>query len=536
MKLRYPDYISIYSEKSKHDFEKEDCLRFEDIRVEIASKEENLTVVLTADTSPVRYVRLRWNFSDREKRCENIKILGDEWERSYGFMEWRGISATRCMPWVCMVSNGSDADNDYRGRYTECFGVKVRPGAMCFWQYDGRGITLWLDVRCGGDGVILGGRSITLCEIVFADYYDMSAFRAIQKYYRTLCDDPLSIDHKVYGTNNWYYAYGESSQEEILEDTRLLCERCAGLENRPYMVIDDGWQINRCDGPWNVTNQTFPDMKKLAEDIREFGARPGLWFRPLSDSKFTSGLKKEEYRIEYNTAYLDPSHPEVLQYVADTVKMFTKDWGYELLKHDFSTFDVFGFWGEERLQQLAEDGWHFYDRKKTSAEIMIELYRTIYEAAKGRALILGCNVMGHLAAGYVHLNRTGSDTSGLEWEKTRKCGVNTLAFHMMHHGAFYEVDADCVGITGKIDWELNRQWMKALAVSGTPMFVSPKPGVMAEEQIRELIDAYARNSVQTDTLEPIDWMENVCPERWRLNGEEISFNWYPNDGVNSFEA
>lgn len=412
MKIRYPDYVSIYSEKGKHDFERENSLRFEDIRVEIVPKEENLTVVLSADTTPVRYVRLRWNFTDTEKRCESIKILEDEWERSYGFMDWRGISAARCMPWVCMVSNGSDADDDYHARHTECFGVKVRPGAMCFWQYDGCGITLWLDVRCGGEGVILNGRSLTLCEIVFADFYDMSAFRAIQKYYGMLCDDLLKIDHKVYGTNNWYYAYGESSQEEILEDTRSLCKRCAGLENRPYMVIDDGWQINRCDGPWNVTNQTFPDMKKLAADITELGARQGLWFRPLSDSKFTSGLK---------------------------------------------------------------------------------------------------------------------------WEQTRKCGVNTLAFHMMQHGTFYEVDADCIGIIGKIDWELNRQWMRALAVSGTPMFVSSKPGVMTEEQIRELSDAYARNSVQDDVLEPIDWMENVCPEHWRLNGKEIRFNWYPKNGVSSFE-
>ena len=149
-------------------------------------------------------------------------------------------------------------------------------------------------------------------------------------------------------------------------------------------------------------------------------------------------------------------------------------------------------------------------------------------------LILGCNVIGHLAAGLVELNRTGDDTSGREWERTRKYGVNTLAFRMMHNDTFYAADADCVGITGAIDWKLNREWLRALSVSGSPLFVSCKPGVLNESELDELRQAFARNSVQNDTLEPIDWMENTCPERWLLNGEEIRFNWYPECGAESF--
>ena len=38
-------------------------------------------------------------------------------------------------------------------------------------------------------------------------------------------------------------------------------------------------------------------------------------------------------------------------------------------------------------------------------------------------------------------NRTGDDTSGRIWERTRRMGVNTLAFRLPQHNAFYHIDA-----------------------------------------------------------------------------------------------
>lgn len=525
MKLRKPDSILLYSEKNRY---AGGC--FEDIRAWFEENDSALVVKLTADATPVSYVHLRWNFSKDEMRTEPVRVMGDEWERGYGEMEWRGIVPHRCMPWMCAVSNGSDAQPDVSGRFTECFGVKVRPSAMCFWQYDQNGVTLWLDVRNGGSGVLLGGRELTVCEVVFAEYRDMTAFHAVCKFCAELCDDPIFPPHKVYGSNNWYYAYGKSSHEEILEDTKLVSELCAGLENPPYMVIDDGWQPNPVDGPWDRGNEHFPDMKALADGMKAAGVRPGIWIRYLNDSKYEAEGVLPEHRMTRDDHYLDPSHPAVLERVARDTKRIV-DWGYQLIKHDYSTYDIFGWWGFERPVSFASDGWHFYDRTKTTAEIVVEFYRTIREAAGDKALILGCNVIGHLAAGLVHLNRTGDDTSGKEWDRTQRYGVNTLAFRMMHNNTFYAADADCVGITEAIDWKLNREWMRAVAASGSVLFVSCTPGILDEQQLDELRQALALNSVQEDVLEPIDWMENNCPARWRLNGEEISFHWYSEDGI-----
>ena len=525
MKPRIPDHIALIS-NSKTLSAIGGTLTSGDISASVSLTDRGtLKADLTADKTPVSYLRLRWNFSEEEVRRDLVKVYGDVWERSYGDLEWRGIVPERCMPWVCAVSNGSDQNPDTSGRFTECFGVKTQPGAMCFWQYDTHGLTLWLDVRCGGVGVTLGGRTLDVCEIVFGEYRDMSAFSALKSYYSRLCDHPLLPDHKVYGTNNWYYAYGRITHDSVINDTKLLTRLCAGIPNRPYMVIDAGWDKNGSTAPWNELREgRFSDMKALADEMRELGARPGIWVRPLRDKVRAVFPEGHAARSNRDPEFLDPSHPETLSFVKETIDLLCSQ-GYELIKHDFTTFDALGFWGFERKREFAADGWSFYDRSKTTAEIFIGLNKAILEASAGRALILGCDVIGHLAAGLVHLNRTGDDTSGKDWERVRKYGINTLAFRQLHHGSFYESDADCVGIMGLIDWKLNSRWLDAVAHSGTPLFVSPDPEIELSED--ELKRAYQVNSVQSDTLIPLDWMENVCPERWLLNGAEKRFDWYP---------
>ena len=534
MKLRQPDSIGVYAEGLEKVFDGRESVFLGDAEIQLNMAGDCLRVLARANDTALRYICLRWRFTAAERRAGAVRVLGDEWERGYGTMEWRSIVPERCMPWTVVVSNGSDADEDLSGRWTECFGVKTRPCALCFWQYDQQGVTLWLDVRNGGSGVRLNGRTLAVCDVVFAEYRGDTAFHAAHAFYAALCGDRLVPDHVVYGSNNWYYAYGKSSHEEILSDAKLVSTLCAGLENRPYMVIDEGWQPNPTNGPWDGGNGRFPDMKALADGMRALGVRPGIWIRYLADEKRETPGIRPEYRLARNENYFDPSHPAVLDKVREDTRRIVKDWGFELIKHDFSTYDIFGDWGVWRTKTLTDDGWSFYDRTKTSAEIVMDFYRAIREAAGGKTIILGCNVIGHLAAGLVHLNRTGDDTSGREWERTRRMGVNTLAFRMLHDKTFFAADADCVGITEAIDWTMNREWLRALAVSGTPLFVSCKPGVPDETALDDLRKAFARASLQADTLEPVDWMETTCPALWRLNGEIVSFNWYENMGAEGF--
>jgi alpha-galactosidase len=225
----------------------------------------------------------------------------------------------------------------------------------------------------------------------------------------------------------------------------------------------------------------------------------------------------------------DPSVGEVLDRVRTDMRRLVS-WGFELIKHDFTTFDICGQWGFQMGDRMTPDGWTFHDSTRTTAEIVLDLYRAIREGA-GSALVIGCNTIAHLGAGLFELQRTGDDTSGREWERTRKMGVNTLAFRMSQHGTFHAADADCVGLTSDVPWELNRQWLDLLARSGTPLFVSAAPSAVGAAQKRALRAAFERASRPQPPGVPLDWLDTTCPARWDLGGEVATFDWLPAMGV-----
>lgn len=222
---------------------------------------------------------------------------------------------------------------------------------------------------------------------------------------------------------------------------------------------------------------------------------------------------------------LDPTIPENLERIREYFRLYTR-WGYELVKFDFTAFDLFGKWGFEMLRDrtLTPPDWSMTDSSRTNAEIVLDLYRTIREAA-GDTYVIGCNTFSHLSAGFFELNRIGDDTSGNEWERTRKMGVNALAFRGMHQGLFYAADADCVGLTTRVPWEKNKQWMELVANSGTPLFVSAQPEAIGAVQKTTIRESFALAARAMPPAEPLDWMEHPVPRKWKLNGRLVEFNW-----------
>ena len=484
-----------------------------DAKVRYELKENKLNVYLSATSDEVRFVRLRWRYDTTVP----VEVMGDAWERSYADLSWHGLSTEKFMPWYFMA--------DFGNAVVGC-GVMVQPNSFVSFEYDDRGVSAWCDVRCGGRGVLLSGRELLVATVVCESYEGVSAFEAPKRFCKVMSPNPVLPKFPVYGSNNWYYAYGKSSGEEIRNDAKIIAELTEGLENRPFMVIDDGWTPNACAGPW-IPNENHVDMKAIADDFKAMGVRPGIWIRPLRDLDMME--RHPEWLLE-NVAitrerYLDPSHPEVKEYLRKTVSEI-RSWGYELLKYDFTTNDIFGQPGVFLNGVItAFKDWSFYDKTKTSAEIVKELYQLLREAFAG-GIMLGCNTVSHLSAGLVEMSRIGDDTSGYNWHRTRGIGINTLAFRLPQHGAFYAIDADCVGILDKnIDWRLNRQWLKLLAKSGSPLFVSAHPASLTEEMKKDLKEAYRINSVQTDVSEPLDWKYNQTPSHWLVNGERVEFDW-----------
>lgn len=526
LKVNRPDFIELTTETKTVTAKWEnDDYNLDDINVNLNQDNEHLAIFLIAQTSKVKWIKLRWNNLSWDK---NIRFLGDAWERGYGDMEWKGMNPNRFMPWYfCAKSEAKSV----------CYGVKVRPSAMCFWQVDSLGMTLFLDVRCGGSGVNLKGRVIKLADVIACEMRDCTSFEAMQEFCGQMCEDPILPKYPVYGSNNWYYAYGKSSESEILADCDYILNLTKDIENKPYMVIDDCWQehhrLNEYNGgPWTKGNEKFPDMKALAEKLVQKGVRPGIWVRLLLNEDENI---KNEWRLSHNNC-IDPTNPEALNYIKEDIKRIC-NWGYTLIKHDFSTFDLFGKWGFQMSPLVTDDGWHFYDDSLTSAEVVKLLYKAILdasvEASNGETLILGCNTIGHLGAGYMHINRTGDDTSGVDWERTRFMGVNTLAFRLPQHGKFYEIDADCVGIDGGISWSMNKQWADVLAQSGTPLFISVRPNILDETEKQELHEILKVASKQEYHVIPVDWEETTCPEHWQDKDHDIDckYQWFEETGL-----
>jgi alpha-galactosidase len=478
-----------------------------------------LRVELSAPAVAVKRLHLRW----RGRMTDTRLILGDAWERGYGDLEWREWVPDRVMPWYVAT---------YDGTLTHAYGVKTGARAFCFWQIDPQGLSLWADVRSGTVGVQLGERVLAVCDVVSrAGRSGESAFAAVHAFCKQMCPHPRLPSRPVYGSNDWYWAYGKNSAESVVTDARHIAELSPSGENRPFAVIDDGWQPGRgADktgvGTWDRGNEKFPDMPGLTSEIRHAGARAGIWIRPLQ----ATADAPAGWRLSRDRAVLDPTVPEVLQKITDDLARL-RQWGFELIKHDYTTFDIFGRWGFQMGSTLTRDGWTFAaGPSRTTAEVVDDLYRAI-RAGAGDSLIIGCNTVSHLSAGHFEICRVGDDTSGTDWSRTRKMGVNTLAFRGPQHGAFYVADADCVGVTTAVPWSFNRQWLDLLARSGTMLFVSLAPDALGADQRRDLKEALALAASPQPLGEPLDWQHTVYPTRWRLMDRERTYDWVGADGA-----
>jgi len=394
---------------------------------------------------------------------------------------------------------------------------------------------LTMETRSGGVGVQLGSRVLNCAEIIGAKTSgNENTFATARRFCSMMCEKPRLSKLPVYGINDWYFAYGNNSSELILQHTSLLANLATDAGNPPFSVIDAGWAsyspLLPGDCCWQDDfarpNDKFKDMQKLANDIKKLGMRPALWTRPLCaphDALQQLLLPSIPGRDNPKNPVLDPSIEENLAHVQRNIFIY-KQWGYEMVKHDFTTFDITGKWGFEMIDSITASGWRFHDNTKTTAEIILRLYQSIREAA-GEMYLIGCNTVSHLSAGIFELNRVGDDTSGKEWDRTRKMGVNTLGFRMIQHNHFYAADGDCVGLTNDVPWAKNKQWMQLLAESSAPLFISAQPDALGEEQREFIKYCFSTAAKPMPAAEPLDWLTNQWPAKLRLNGNVRTFDW-----------
>lgn len=462
----------------------------------------------------LQHLQLRWS----GPVAPGLRVLGDAWERAYGDLQWRPVLPHRALPWYCLTHDG---------RVTHGYGVKVRPHAFCFWTIDDSGLSLWIDIRNGTRGVELGERELAACETVSrTGSADESPFAAARAFCRSLCADPLLPSQPLLGVNDWYYSYGASRPEEILQVTDRIGRLRPTAPHRYFSIIDGGWAPGGSEfGPWERAQSPFGEMENYTARLRAAGAEAGLWFRPLAANPVET-----RWLLPSRTLKIyDPSLPEVCAQVAADIRRF-RGWGFSLIKHDFSTWDFFLNRGPAPVAIPAAEQWNLADRSRTNAEVLLEFYRAMRLAADD-ALLLGCNAISHLAAGVFELNRIGDDVSGRSWDRTRRVGVNALAFRLPQHHAFYAADPDLAVFTPAIPAELSGRWLDLIAASGMPLLVSPDLAAVSAAQMRDLKEAFAL-SVTAPAVEPLDWLDRASPQDWKTDsGRVLHFDWTPREGA-----
>ncbi len=115
-----------------------------------------------------------------------------------------------------------------------------------------------------------------------------------------------------------------------------------------WVTVDDGWQT--AEGDWFLDPQKFPnqdrDMKALVDTIHAEGFKAQLWWAPLAADPGTELLSKHPERLLLNADgskqkiswwdswYLCPGDPDVVQYHRELVEKIIGQWGYDGLKLD----------------------------------------------------------------------------------------------------------------------------------------------------------------------------------------------------------
>lgn len=154
-----------------------------------------------------------------------------------------------------------------------------------------------------------------------------------------------------------------------------------------WVTLDDGWQT--AQGDWFLQPQKFPkgdaDMRALVDKIHEEGFKAQLWWAPLAADPGTELVKKHpemlllnadgsKQKISYwNSWYLCPAYPPVIEYHKAIVEKAMKVWGFDGLKLDGQHMN-----GAPPCYNPA----HKHARPEESVEGMPMFFKAIYDTAR----------------------------------------------------------------------------------------------------------------------------------------------------------
>lgn len=262
----------------------------------------------------------------------------------------------------------------------------------------------------------------------------------------------------VNGWCSWFYTLAQVSEDEVILNAEFASKhlRQFGLE---YIQIDEGYQ--RWHGDWEG-NTRFPHgMKWLANKIKSYGFRPGIWISPYVIAEPTEVFQKHpDWLVKRHDGSvkrignwpedsgppvdenpkrycLDITHPEAARWLCNLIDTIVNDWGYEMIKIDFMAWSI-----------LAAD--RYYDPTLSSAQVYHRGLEIIRKAAGTKCHILECGP-GATTVGLIDSMRIEADVNygfrKAAWETYflhPACSASAAAKRYYFHKRTWVNDADHV--------------------------------------------------------------------------------------------
>lgn len=321
------------------------------------------------------------------------------------------------------------------------------------------------------------------------------------------------------GWMSWNVYFDKATAEDNLAEARLGKEYFQPFGMKYWSI--ESWQANSDSLPVSKFHNLdlepnadqFPEgMKKLADDIRALGFRPGLWTVPYGTGDETFYLAHKNWFLHHPDGTpvstwagrytIDPTVPEALDNIRRIHEVAAKEWGYEFFKVD-------GMSGGGPAYMA-----HLYEKPEIRAQ-MSDPYcpnpfeRTVEAIRRGigpKSVFLACQ--GHYTgpeAAYADAARIGADivdcNEPVKWENVLNQGGRTLNQVFVNNIVFY-TDPDTL-LVGDLEMEQARVSATVVSLPGQVTFSGDRLAALPPEKIALVQQTLPPADVHPMNLYPI---------------------------------
>ncbi len=348
------------------------------------------------------------------------------------------------------------------------------------------------------------------------------------------------------GWCSWYYYFTNISQEQMIKNLEFFKNhRDIPID---FFQLDDGYFTKI--GDFSKINEKFPNgLPWLFRYIKKLGFQGGIWTAPFIAIKRSNFFRNHRnwFLTKSNTLLpvlfnwksfeysVDLSNEQVLDHLSH---YFTNLLYALKSKSNKVREELIDFFKIDFLHAGTPYGANYSNPVYTRAQILYNGIKTIREAIKDNAFLLGCGAPLGPCVGLVDAMRISCDTAPL-WdagyiekfkngrgitEISLKAALLNTLYRSFMHKYFWINDPDCLMIR-RSETELNldeiRLQMTIFGLSGGQILISDDMSKLSEEEINDakfLLPPY--NSKEFDPI-LVDAFTSELPSIYMLETDEI---------------